>query len=32
MTQPATKRSDGTIDISIVLNWTEELKQRVTTR
>src|SRR5207249_4405261 len=29
VTKPAVKGSDGMIDISVVLNWLEELRQRV---
>jgi hypothetical protein len=32
MTKPAAKGSDGVIDISVVLNWTEELKRLIPTR
>jgi eukaryotic-like serine/threonine-protein kinase len=32
MTKPARKGSDGFIEISVVLNWTEELKRLVPTR
>jgi len=31
ITRPAPNGSDGTVDISVVLNWFEELKQRVPT-
>jgi serine/threonine-protein kinase len=32
MTKPATERSDGTINVSVVLNWFEELRERVPLR
>ncbi len=32
MTKPATAGSDGTLDISVVLDWFEELRERVPLR